>query len=220
MNIELNAVSKAYGQGDAQFWALQDANVTAASGAFIAIVGPSGSGKSTLLHILGCLDKPTTGDVTVDGRSTSRLPDRQMSRIRRDQIGFVFQQYFLNQSMTALQNVLLPLQLAGVPEGRKKAASALNTVGLGSKLGSYPAELSGGEQQRVAIARALANDPDIVLADEPTGSLDSKTGETVLDMLIALNEGSDLGIVMVTHDEAVAERAHERIHILDGRINE
>ncbi len=220
MNIKLNAVSKAYGQGGAQFWALQDANVTAASGDFIAIVGPSGSGKSTLLHILGCLDKPTTGEVTVDGQSISNLPDRQMSRIRRDQIGFVFQQYFLNQSMTALQNVLLPLQLAGVREGKKKAAAALNTVGLESKLDSYPAELSGGEQQRVAIARALANDPDIVLADEPTGSLDSKTGKTVLDMLIALNEDSALGVVMVTHDEAVAERAHEKIHILDGRINE
>ena len=172
-----------------------------------------------MLHMLGCLDKPTKGEVRVDGKAISSMSDRQMSLIRRDHIGFVFQQYFLNPSMTALQNVLLPLQLAGVKGGKEKAATALETVGLGDKFRSYPAELSGGEQQRVAIARALANAPSIVLADEPTGSLDTKTGKNVLDMLITLNSEQDLGIVMVTHDEAVAAKANNTINVLDGRIS-
>ena len=219
MKIDLVNVSKAYGQGDAQFWALKDATVSATAGDFISIVGPSGSGKSTMLHIFGCLDKPTEGEVCVDDRPISSFSDRQMSRIRRDHIGFVFQQYFLNASMTALQNVLLPMQLAGVKDGRTKAAEALEIVGLGTKLRSYPAQLSGGEQQRVAIARALANSPTIVLADEPTGSLDTKTGKNMLDMLMTLNSEKNLGIVIVTHDETVAEMAHNMIRVLDGRIS-
>ena len=219
MKIDLLNVSKAYGQGDAQFWALKDATVSATEGDFISIVGPSGSGKSTMLHLFGCLDKPTEGEVRVDDQPISTLSDRQMSRIRRDHIGFVFQQYFLNPSMTTLQNVLLPMQLAGVKDGRNKAANALETVGLGTKLRSYPSQLSGGEQQRVAIARALANSPSIVLADEPTGSLDTKTGKNVLDMLMALNSEKNLGVVIVTHDEAVAEKAKNTIHVLDGRIS-
>lgn len=219
MNIKLANVSKAYGQGDAQFWALRDATFTATGGDFISIVGPSGSGKSTLLHILGCLDKPTSGDVLVDGTPVGSLSDRKMSNIRRDHIGFVFQQYFLNASLTALQNVLLPMQLAGVQGGRAKAAVALDTVGLGSKHRSTPAELSGGEQQRVAIARALANNPTVLLADEPTGSLDSTTGKNVLDMLMELHDERSLGVVMVTHDEAVAGKAKKTIRVLDGRIS-
>ena len=219
MKIDLLNVSKAYGQGDAQFWALKDASVSATEGDFISIVGPSGSGKSTMLHIFGCLDKPTEGEVRVDDQPISTFSDRQMSRIRRDHIGFVFQQYFLNASMTTLQNVLLPMQLAGVKDGRKKAAVALETVGLGTKLRSHPSQLSGGEQQRVAIARALANAPSIVLADEPTGSLDTETGKNVLDMLMALNSEKNLGVVIVTHDEAVAEKAKNTIHVLDGRIS-
>jgi len=219
MKIDLLNVSKAYGQGDAQFWALKDATVSATAGDFISIVGPSGSGKSTMLHMLGCLDKPTEGEVRVDGKPIGSMSDRQMSRIRRDHIGFVFQQYFLNPSMTTLQNVLLPLQLAGMKGGKEKAATALETVGLGTKLRSHPSELSGGEQQRVAIARALANAPSIVLADEPTGSLDSKMGKNVLDMLIALNNEQNLGVVVVTHDVTVAEKANKTIHVLDGRIS-
>lgn len=219
MIIELANVSKAYGQGDAQFWALRDANLRASTGEMISIVGPSGSGKSTMLHILGCLDKPTTGEVLVDGRSVSDLSDRQMSRIRRDHIGFVFQQYFLNASMTALQNVMLPLQLAGVSGGRTVAQTALASVGLADKLRSYPAQLSGGEQQRCAIARALANGPSLVLADEPTGSLDSETGEHVLTMLMELQEQRNLGLVIVTHDAEVAKRAKTTIRVLDGRIS-
>lgn len=219
MKIDLLNVSKAYGQGDAQFWALKDATVSATEGDFISIVGPSGSGKSTMLHLFGCLDKPTEGEVRVDDQPISTFSDRQMSRIRRDHIGFVFQQYFLNASMTTLQNVLLPMQLAGVKDGRSKAAAALEIVGLGTKLRSYPSQLSGGEQQRVAIARALANSPSIVLADEPTGSLDTKTGKNVLDMLMTLNSEKNLGVVIVTHDEAVAEKAKNTIHVLDGRIS-
>ena len=219
MKIDLVNVSKAYGQGDAQFWALKGATVSATAGDFISIVGPSGSGKSTMLHIFGCLDKPTEGEVRVDDQPISTFSDRQMSRIRRDHIGFVFQQYFLNPSMTTLQNVLLPMQLAGVKDGKTKAATALEIVGLGSKLRSHPAQLSGGEQQRVAIARALANSPSIVLADEPTGSLDTKTGKNVLDMLMALNSEKNLGVVVVTHDEAIAEKAKKMIHVLDGRIS-
>jgi ABC-type lipoprotein export system ATPase subunit len=219
MKIDLVNVSKAYGQGDAQFWALKGATVSATEGDFISIVGPSGSGKSTMLHIFGCLDKPTEGEVRVDDQLISTFSDRQMSRIRRDHIGFVFQQYFLNASMTTLQNVLLPMQLAGVGDGKKKAAAALQIVGLGSKLRSYPSQLSGGEQQRCAIARALANSPSIVLADEPTGSLDTKTGKNVLDMLMTLNSEKNLGVVIVTHDEAVAAKAKNMIHVLDGRIS-
>lgn len=219
MKIDLLNVSKAYGQGDARFWALKGATVSATAGDFISIVGPSGSGKSTMLHMLGCLDKPTEGEVRVDGKPIGTMSDRQMSRIRRDHIGLVFQQYYLNPSMTTLQNVLLPLQLAGVKGGKEKAATALETVGLGTRLRSHPAELSGGEQQRVAIARALANSPSIMLADEPTGSLDSKTGKNVLDMLIALNNEQNLGVVIVTHDVTVAEKANKTIHVLDGRIS-
>jgi len=219
MKIELNNVSKAYGQGDARFWALREATFTASSGDFVSIVGPSGSGKSTMLHILGCLDQPSEGTVCVDDQDTTSLNDAQLSRIRRDHIGFVFQQYFLNASMTVLQNVLLPMDLAGVKEGRKKAAVALDVVGLSHRLRSFPAELSGGEQQRCAIARALANRPSLLLADEPTGSLDSKSGRAVLEMMISLNAERDLGLVIVTHDEAVASTAHVTLNVLDGRIS-
>jgi putative ABC transport system ATP-binding protein len=219
MKIELDNVSKAYGQGDARFWALRDATFTVSDGDFVSIVGPSGSGKSTMLHILGCLDWPTDGAVRVDDQETTTLSDPQLSRIRRDHIGFVFQQYFLNQSMTTLQNVLLPMALAGVKQGREKAEAALGIVGLSHRLRSFPSELSGGEQQRCAIARALANTPSLLMADEPTGSLDTKSGKNVLQMMIALNEERDLGLVIVTHDEDVASTARKTLNVLDGRIS-
>ena len=219
MKIELDNVSKAYGQGDAKFWALRDATFTVSDGDFVSIVGPSGSGKSTMLHILGCLDWPTDGAVRVDDQETTSLSDPQLSRIRRDHIGFVFQQYFLNQSMTTLQNVLLPMALAGVKRGREKAEAALDIVGLSHRLRSFPSELSGGEQQRCAIARALANTPSLLMADEPTGSLDTKSGKNVLQMMIALNEERDLGLVIVTPDEDVASTARKTLSVLDGRIS-
>lgn len=218
MRIELNSVSKAYGERETRFWALRGVTFSASSGDFVAIVGPSGSGKSTMLHLLGCLDRPTEGEVSVDGKSTTSLSDAHLSLIRRDRIGFVFQQYYLNPSMTAIQNVLLPMALAGVEGGRKKAEAALGAVGLSSKVSSFPAELSGGEQQRVAVARALANGPGLLLADEPTGSLDSKTGRKVLEMLMELNQAKNLGIAMVTHDEAIAGAARRKVYVLDGRI--
>jgi len=218
MNITLTGAGKAYGTGEARFWALRDADLSVSDGDFFAIVGPSGSGKSTLLHLLGCLDRPSEGEISVDGRLVAEMPDRELSLLRRDHIGFVFQQYFLNASMTALQNVLLPLHLAGVAEGRSKAVAALETVGLAAKLKSYPTEMSGGEQQRVAIARSLANAPSVLLADEPTGSLDSKTGKDVLSMLVRLNNERNLGVVIVTHDADVAATADRRIDVLDGRI--
>jgi len=219
MIVELQSVCKAYGQGEARFWAIRDADLTIRAGDFISIVGPSGSGKSTLLHLLGCLDKPTEGTVQIDGEPIDRLADRQLSLIRRNRIGFVFQQYYLNECMTALQNVLLPLELGKVKGRKEKAADALERVGLESKVKSYPSELSGGEQQRCAIARALANCPEIVLADEPTGCLDTETGGRIMDTLADLNEQRQIGIVVVTHDERVAAYAREQIQVCDGRIS-
>jgi putative ABC transport system ATP-binding protein len=219
MNITLDRVWKSYGVGAGQFWAVEDARLSVSTGDFVSIVGPSGSGKSTLLHLLGCLDTPTKGDILIDGESTARKSDRELSLVRRDRIGFVFQQFFLNGSMTSWQNVLLPMEIAKVRDRRAKASQALEWVGLGTKLKSYPSELSGGEQQRVAIARALANSPDLLLADEPTGSLDSETGARVLGILSALNTEREIGVVVVTHDGDVARRAKETIEVRDGRIS-
>ena len=218
MRIQLDGVWKAYGEGPGQFWAIEDARLEVASGDFLALVGPSGSGKSTLLHLLGCLDAPTHGEVLIDGEPATRKSDRELSLVRRNRIGFIFQQYYLNESMTAWQNVLLPLELGKVRDRRNRATEALGWVGLGSRLGSYPSELSGGEQQRVAIARALANSPEIVLADEPTGSLDSATGGDVLAMLQSLNAERGIGLVIVTHDAKVAACGKARIQVRDGRI--
>jgi putative ABC transport system ATP-binding protein len=219
MRIELHGVWKAYGEGEGQFWAIQDAHLEVESGDFLAIVGPSGSGKSTLLHLLGCLDTPTRGEVLIDGEPAARKSDRELSLVRRNRIGFIFQQYYLNESMTAWQNVLLPLELGKVKDRRQKAAEALDWVGLGKKLASYPSELSGGEEQRVAIARALANSPEIVLADEPTGNLDSATGGKILATLEGLNRERGIGLVIVTHDAKVAACGKARIEVRDGRIS-
>jgi putative ABC transport system ATP-binding protein len=219
MRIELHGVWKAYGEGEGQFWAIQDAHLEVESGDFLAIVGPSGSGKSTLLHLLGCLDTPTRGEVLIDGEPAAQKGDRELSLVRRNRIGFIFQQYYLNESMTAWQNVLLPLELGKVKDRRQKAAEALNWVGLGKKLASYPSELSGGEGQRVAIARALANSPEIVLADEPTGNLDSATGGNVLATLESLNRERGIGLVIVTHDAKAAACGKARIEVRDGRIS-
>jgi putative ABC transport system ATP-binding protein len=169
--------------------------------------------------MLGCLDTPTEGTVRIDGEPIGRLADRQLSLIRRNRIGFVFQQYYLNECMTAQQNVLLPLELAKVKDRKKKAGEALAWVGLGHKVKAYPSELSGGEQQRCAIARALANSPEIVLADEPTGCLDIETGEKIMGVLTDLNEEQEIGIVVVTHDEMIASSAREQIQVRDGRIS-
>ncbi len=218
MRIELRRVSKAYGSGQGRFWALRDVSLTVDQGTHLAIVGPSGSGKSTLLHLLGCLDVPTEGEVLLDGVSRASLSDRQVSLVRRSRMGFVFQQYYLNEAMTALQNVLLPLELGRVADRRNKAIAALEWVGLEHKLDALPSEMSGGEQQRVAIARAVANGPELVLADEPTGNLDSESGNKVLDVLEALHSERGTGLVLVTHDDRFAARATHVLRVRDGRL--
>jgi ABC-type lipoprotein export system ATPase subunit len=164
------------------------------------------------------LDKPTKGAVLIDGKHAERLSDNELTMIRRDRIGFVFQQYYLNDSMSALQNVMLPLELSRDNNRKKKAAKLLDLVGLVDKTNNYPSELSGGEQQRVAIARALANNPELILADEPTGNLDSESGNRILNLLEELNKEKGVAIVMITHDEKTANTARERIKLFDGRI--
>ena len=218
MIIELKKVSKEYGHDGTRFVAVRDADLRVSSGDFLSIVGPSGSGKSSLLHLVGCLDRPTSGSVLVDGVATERLTDAELSRVRRDRIGFVFQQFYLNEAMTALQNVLLPLELARVKGRVERARSALADVGLCGKESNYPSQLSGGEQQRCAIARALVNSPEILLADEPTGSLDSASGQSVLELMECLHATRGLALVVVTHDPAVATRAQKHIAIHDGRV--
>ena len=218
MIIELKKVSKKYGQNGMSFWAVRDADFRVATGDFLSIVGPSGSGKSSLLHLVGCLDRPTSGSVLVDGVAVDRLSDAELSHVRRDRIGFVFQQFYLNDAMTALQNVLLPLELARTKGRVELARAALADVGLCDKEKSYPSQLSGGEQQRCAIARALVNSPEILLADEPTGSLDSESGKSVLQLMECLHTTRGLALVVVTHDPTVAARAQAHISIHDGRI--
>ena len=218
MIVELKKVSKEYGQNGLRFWAVRDADFKVSSGDFVSIVGPSGSGKSSLLHLAGCLDRPTAGSVLVDGVAVDRLSDAELSRVRRDRIGFIFQQFYLNDAMTALQNVLLPLELAHAKDRVERARAALGDVGLADKAKSYPSQLSGGEQQRCAIARALVNSPELLLADEPTGSLDSESGKNVLQLMEGLHAARGLALVVVTHDPSVAARARTHITLHDGRI--
>ena len=199
--------------------ALDHVSLTVEPGEFIAVMGPSGSGKSTLLNLMGCLDVPTTGKIYFAGQDISRLGDDDLTRLRRDHIGFVFQQFNLIPLLSALENVEFPVLLtAGREESRRRATEVLRAMNLDDALFSHrPGELSGGEQQRVAIARALANDPDLLLCDEPTGNLDTKTGTAIMDLLAAENRRGKT-IVMVTHDPRVAGYARRRIQIVDGRL--
>jgi putative ABC transport system ATP-binding protein len=199
--------------------ALDHVSLTVEPGEFIAVMGPSGSGKSTLLNLMGCLDVPTTGKIYFSGQDISRLGDDDLTRLRRDHIGFVFQQFNLIPLLSALENVEFPVLLtAGREESRRRATEVLRAMNLDDALFSHrPGELSGGEQQRVAIARALANDPDLLLCDEPTGNLDTKTGTAIMDLLAAENRRGKT-IVMVTHDPRVAGYARRRIQIVDGRL--
>ena len=216
--ITLEEVVKEYQMGENIVQALRNAEVDIKEGEFAAIMGPSGSGKSTLMNMIGALDKPTRGEVTVGGEPISELSEDQLAALRSEKVGFIFQQFNLIPSMNATENVSLPMLFRGVSakERKEKAEELLTKVGLGERLDHMPSELSGGQRQRVSIARALANNPEIILADEPTGNLDSETGENIMNLLTELNnEGKT--IIMVTHDKNDAEYADRIINIVDGK---
>ncbi len=213
----LEGVTRSYRRGAEEIRALDGVDLEVRRGEWLAITGPSGSGKSTLLHLLGLLDRPTAGRVFLEGRDASLLGDADASRLRGRRIGFVFQDFHLLPDETALRNVMLPLLYAGGADARTRAAEALRRVGLESRMAHRPGELSGGEQQRVAVARALVKDPLLILADEPTGNLDSASGGRVLDLLSAIH-GLGRTLVVVTHDPAVAARAGRAVEVRDGRL--
>ena len=218
--IELRHIEKIYQMGEEEVRANDDINLTINSGEFVAIVGKSGSGKSTLMNIIGALDVPTSGEYLLGSQDVSEMADDQMARIRNKMIGFIFQQYNLLPKLNLLENVELPLLYAGVPpaERKERAMKSLERVGLAQKWKNMPNQLSGGQQQRVSIARALAGEPALILADEPTGALDSKTSREVLDFLKQLNQEGNT-IVMITHDSSIALEAKRVVRIHDGRIN-
>lgn len=217
--VALDNVSRVYSSGRLQVAALSDVSLNVDRGEFVAIVGPSGSGKSTLMHIIGCLDRPTSGSYRLTGRPVDGLDDDQLATVRNRFIGFVFQSFNLLPRTTAVDNVATPLLYQGLARKarQERAAAALTRLGLADRLDHEPSELSGGEQQRVAIARALVTEPSMILADEPTGNLDSAAGAEVMGLLHSLNaEGRT--IVLITHDSSVAEQAKRQIHLRDGRL--
>ncbi len=219
--IETRMVNKVFNLGmDNELHVLKDIDLEIRKGDFVAILGPSGSGKTTLLDIMGCLLKPTDGEVLIDGVVTNYLSDSELARIRREKIGFVFQQYNLISTQTAVENIELPMRIYGVHrrDSRSRAEKLLRMVGLGERLGHRPPQMSGGEQQRVAIARSLANRPRIIMGDEPTGNLDSKTGKSILDLLQHLNKKKGYTIIVVTHDLRIKKYAGRIINLMDGRV--
>ena len=218
--LETKELTKIYGSGDTQVHALDGVSLSVEKGCFLAVVGTSGSGRSTLLHMLGGLDRPTSGQVTVDGRELSALKDEALTIFRRRKIGFIFQNYNLVPVLSVYENIVLPIQLDGRKTDREYIDRIIETLGLESKLQNLPNNLSGGQQQRVAIARALASKPAIILADEPTGNLDSRTSQDVMGLLKVTGQRFSQTIVMITHNEEIAQMADRIIRIEDGKIME
>jgi putative ABC transport system ATP-binding protein len=218
--LKFDSVWKTYKMGEVAVNALKKVSLEIDKGDFVSIIGASGSGKSTMMHLMGCLDLPTEGKIYLKGRDIGSLPESELASFRGRTIGFIFQQYNLIQSMSALENVLLPMEFqeGGDAEAERRARELLGLVGLGGKLGSRPSQLSGGEQQRVSVARSLANNPEIILADEPTGALDSSTGKEVLDLLKRLWKEQGKTVILVTHDIGLARYARKIIELKDGQI--
>ena len=218
--VRMRDLTKVYQVGETEIRALAGVDLEIPRGQFVSIMGPSGSGKSTLLNVMGCIDTPTSGSLQIMGEEVSSLGDRELTAIRLDTIGFIFQQFYLIPTLNAIENVVLPLKEARIPKEKRisRAHELLDMVGLSHRLKHLPNQLSGGEQQRVAIARALANEPQILLADEPTGEVDSKTSDHILSILEQLNKEQGLTMVVVSHDPTVANRAPRRLTMMDGRI--
>jgi len=217
--LELRNVSKRLRSGERELLVVDAVSLAVAPGEFVAVLGPSGSGKSTLLGLAAGLDRPSSGEVLLDGKPIHDLSEDALARLRRGRVGFVFQSFQLLGNLTALENVLLPVELAGVGDAERRARALMAAVGLAERGHHYPSQLSGGEQQRVALARAFAIEPALLLADEPTGNLDGATGAIVLDLLAGLRREHGSTLVLVTHDPEVAARADRRVHLRDGRVD-